>query len=468
MKRPQTFTVLLLDDEPAVRSALAAGGFAAIEVRTAEEAVHLVGQQSFDLVLLDMSVPGGSGVEACWKIRAIDPRAGIILVTRPEEDKAPAFEAGADYCLTKPTQCRELVACFHAVLRRTLPGATAEPESAQAAGRGVKRRRNLGEVAAPGESVVRKFLQRAKAGKLELDFELRTLWKAGMEVHLSPKEFDLLALLMEHEGIPLTQEYLLCEAWGSLRARQPRHLRAYIRRLRQKIEDDPKQPRCILTEQRFGYCFRSPSGTIGVVPGAGQESTDLSRSSRTTDSPGAVTSPESLACLTTRPAACALPSRYASPFRSSAHSQSRLIALSIRDLREEIRANAVSFPSQTPVFHRHDRPDLQWKLAQLYFVRGWSCESIAVRYQIAPGRVRGILKTWKRRAIETGYVQCIPPAKVLWTAMPKDSPEAPKLSSAENGQSTAYLGQYSNNRNTLRRSRFRPFPKRGPARLHGL
>jgi two-component system, OmpR family, KDP operon response regulator KdpE len=403
MKRPQTFTVLVLDDEPAVRSALAASGFAAIEVRSAEEAVHLVRQQSFDLVLLDMSVPGGSGIEACWKIRAIDPRAGIVLVTRPEADTAQAFEAGADYCLTKPTHCRELVAFFHAVLRRTLPDATAE-------------------------------LEGMKAGKLELDFERRTLWKAGKEVHLSPKEFDLLALLMGYEGIPLTQEYLLCEAWGSSRARQPRHLRAYIKRLRQKIEDDPKQPRCILTEPRFGYLFRTPAGTIGVTPRASQQSTDV-------------------------------PSRSVPPFQSSAHDQSRLIALSIRDLREEIRVNAVSFPSQTPVFHQHDRPDLQWKLVQLYFVRGWSCESIAVRCQISPGRVRGILKTWKRRAIETGYVQSIPPLEILRTAMPKDSPEAPRLSDTENGQSMAYLGKYSNSRNTLRPSRFRLSPKRGSARL---
>jgi two-component system, OmpR family, KDP operon response regulator KdpE len=407
MKRPQTFTVLVLDDEPAVRSALAASGFAAIEVRSAEEAVHLVRQQSFDLVLLDMSVPGGSGIEACWKIRAIDPRAGIVLVTRPEADKAQAFEAGADYCLTKPTHCRELVACFHAVLRRTLPDATAESE-------------------------------RVKAGKLELDFERRTLWKAGMEVRLSPKEFDLLALLMGYEGIPLTQEYLLCEAWGSSRARQPRHLRAYIKRLREKIEDNPKQPRCILTEPRFGYCFHSPAGTIGVVP-AGQESTDLLRNSRTTDSPGAANSAGFPVGLTPRPAACALPSHYASPLPNSAHSQSRLIALSIRELREEIRANAVSFPSQTPVFRRHDRPDLQWKFVQLYFVRGWNCASIAVRYQITPGRVRGILNTWKRRAIETGYVQYIPPPDVLRAAMPKDSPEPPNLSATEDAQSTAYL-----------------------------
>jgi hypothetical protein len=79
------------------------------------------------------------------------------------------------------------------------------------------------------------------------------------------------------------------------------------------------------------------------------------------------------------------------------------------ELRLAVRANQVTFPAQVPSFERHDRPDLQWKLAQLYFVLGWNCESIAAKYGLIHQRVRQILKVWKRRAVEMGYIQFIPP-----------------------------------------------------------
>jgi hypothetical protein len=86
----------------------------------------------------------------------------------------------------------------------------------------------------------------------------------------------------------------------------------------------------------------------------------------------------------------------------------KLDSLRIDLLREAIRANRVSFPSQVPTFERHDRPDLQSKLVQLYFVLGWSCENLAARYGLIHQRVRQILTTWKRRAVVTGYIQVIP------------------------------------------------------------
>jgi hypothetical protein len=88
----------------------------------------------------------------------------------------------------------------------------------------------------------------------------------------------------------------------------------------------------------------------------------------------------------------------------------KLTSLRIDALRFAIRANQVSFPSQVPTFGKHDRPDLQWKFAQLYFVRGWSCEGIVAKYGLIEQRVRQILNTWKRRAVEMGYIQFIPPA----------------------------------------------------------
>jgi len=82
------------------------------------------------------------------------------------------------------------------------------------------------------------------------------------------------------------------------------------------------------------------------------------------------------------------------------------------ELRLAIRANRVTFPAQVPSFDRHDRPDLQWKLAQLYFVLGWNCEGIAAKYGLIHQRVRQILRVWKRRAVEMGYIQFIPPVNV--------------------------------------------------------
>ena len=90
-----------------------------------------------------------------------------------------------------------------------------------------------------------------------------------------------------------------------------------------------------------------------------------------------------------------------------------LEALSLDDLRRAIRANRVSFPAQAPVFPKHDRPDLQWKFAQLYFVCGWNCRSIAARHGLIRQRVQQVLNTWKRRAVQMGYLQFIPTAEAL-------------------------------------------------------
>ena len=100
--------------------------------------------------------------------------------------------------------------------------------------------------------------------------------------------------------------------------------------------------------------------------------------------------------------------------------------IDIRCLREAIRANCVTFPSQVPTFLKHDRPDLQRKLAQLYFVLGWNCKTIGARYGLAPSRVGQILNAWKRRAVKTGYIQQIPPSEVMGLATlgaPRDTKE---------------------------------------------
>ena len=234
MTSPQQFSVLVVDDEPSlrkvIRASLAAKGFAVEEAGNGSEAVGIVQQRPFDLVLLDVNMPGISGVETCRRIRALAPHTGIVMVTvrDSEDDKVRALEAGADDYVTKPFHFRELVARLRAVLRRTHMAAGVEPSLLE-------------------------------AGHLQMDLDRRTLWKAGEQVRLSPKEFDLLSFLMKHQGAPLTHVKLLRAIWGPEYGGEVEYLRTYVRMLRKKIEDDPANPEYILTEAWVGYRFRNPS-----------------------------------------------------------------------------------------------------------------------------------------------------------------------------------------------------------------
>jgi two-component system KDP operon response regulator KdpE len=224
----------VVDDEPAlrktIRASLAASGFAVEEAGTGVEALGAVQRRPFDLVLLDVNMPGMSGVEACRRIRALAPRMGIIMVTvrDAEDDKVRALEAGADDYVTKPFRFRELIARLGAVLRRTHTNIGEEPSILQ-------------------------------AGDLKMDLEHRLLLKAGEQIRLSPKEFDLLSFLMKSQGVPLTHVKLLRGVWGSDYGNELEYLRTYVRMLRKKIEDDPARPQYILTEPWVGYRFRNPS-----------------------------------------------------------------------------------------------------------------------------------------------------------------------------------------------------------------
>lgn len=230
----QPNSVLIVDDETALRNALraslSASGFDVEEARSGAEALDTVQRQSFDLVLLDVNMPGVSGIDACRRIRDISPQAGIIMVTVRdlEDDKVRALEAGADDYITKPFKLRELTARLRAVLRRT----TAKQ---------------------PGERSV------LEAGSLKLDLERRQLWRGEEEVHLSPKEFELLAFMMKNAGAPLTHVKLLRSIWGIEYGGELEYLRSYVRMLRKKIEANPAQPEYILTEPWIGYRFRNPS-----------------------------------------------------------------------------------------------------------------------------------------------------------------------------------------------------------------
>jgi two-component system KDP operon response regulator KdpE len=231
---PQHNSVLIVDDEAALRKALrtslSASGFAVQEARNGEEALESVRQHPFDLVLLDMNMPGVNGIEACRWIRGMSPTAGIVMITVRdlEDDKVRALEAGADDYVTKPFKLRELTARLRAVLRRTRIQESSEPAI-------------------------------LAAGALKLDLRERILLRNEEDIHLSPKEFELLALMMKNVGAPLTHVKLLRTIWGPEYGGELEYLRSYVRMLRKKIEADPARPEYILTEPWVGYRFHNPS-----------------------------------------------------------------------------------------------------------------------------------------------------------------------------------------------------------------
>lgn len=237
-------SVLVVDDESSLRrtlcSSLAAIGFTVDEARSGEEAVASVRQRPFDLVILDINMPGGDGIDACRRIREHLPRIGIVMVTvrESEDDKVRALEAGADDYVTKPFRFGELTARLRAVLRRT--GATMAEEQTPV----------------------------FEAGDLKLDLERRLVWRGEEQIRLSPTEFELLAFLMKHSGMPLTHLRLLQAVWGTEYGGELEYLRSYIRMLRKKIEDDPRHPQFILTEPSVGYRFRNPADPDAILPPA--------------------------------------------------------------------------------------------------------------------------------------------------------------------------------------------------------
>jgi two-component system KDP operon response regulator KdpE len=230
----QQNSVLIVDDEASLRktlrTSLTASGFAVEEARNGEEALTTIQGHPFDLVLLDINMPGIGGIEACRRIRGASPHAGIVMITVRDfdDDKVRGLEAGADDYVTKPFKLRELTARLRAVLRRTRLQAAAEPTVLE-------------------------------IGNLKIDFERRLFWRDDVEIHLSPREFDLLAFMMKNAGFPLTHVKLLRSIWGPEYGGELEYLRSYVRMLRKKIESDPENPKYILTEPWVGYRFRDPS-----------------------------------------------------------------------------------------------------------------------------------------------------------------------------------------------------------------
>ena len=208
-----------------LRATLTAQDYEVEDARTGEEALEAVRDRRFDLILLDMNMPGVGGLETCRSIRAGSEAAIIMLTVRDaEQDKVAALDAGADDYVTKPFGTQELLARIRAALRR-LPGPT---ESG-------------------AESV--------QLGRVQINFATRRLITRGKEVRLTPKEFDLLRYLMANPNVPIPHRRLLHAVWGPDYGDEVEYLRVFINRLRKKIEPDPANPRYLLTEAWLGYRF---------------------------------------------------------------------------------------------------------------------------------------------------------------------------------------------------------------------
>jgi len=222
--------VLVIDDEPAIRRALRASltelGFVVAEASRGEDGIQLVQTKTFDVVLLDINMPGIGGIKTLLKLRAMAPRLPILMLTvqDSEETKIEALESGADDYITKPFSMRECMARIRSAIRRAQT--PERPEDAPLA---------IGEILV---TPVR-----------------RTVTKAGQPIHLTRKEYEILYFLMLHAGRAVTYGKLLTAVWGTEFRHEVDYVRTFVRQLRKKIEDDPSDPRYILTDAYVGYRF---------------------------------------------------------------------------------------------------------------------------------------------------------------------------------------------------------------------
>jgi two-component system KDP operon response regulator KdpE len=223
---------ILIEDEPQirrfVRAALEDEGWQVHEAETAKRGLADAGTRKPDLLVVDLGLPDGDGLDLIRDVRAWSSVPVLVLSARTDEsDKVAALDAGADDYLTKPFGIGELLARVRA---------------------NVRRQRGAGAASAAGESGhVFKF------GEVEVNQQMRIVRRAGTEVHLTPIEYRLLSTLVANTGRVMTHKQLLREVWGPSHSEQSHYLRIYMGHLRQKLEADPAQPRHLLTETAVGY-----------------------------------------------------------------------------------------------------------------------------------------------------------------------------------------------------------------------
>jgi two-component system KDP operon response regulator KdpE len=234
--------VLVVEDEKSirrfVRQAFEAEGYRVFEAETQARGLVEAGTRRPDLVLVDLGLPDGDGVELIRQLRGFSGAPVIVLSARSsEDDKVGALDAGADDYLVKPFGVAELLARTRAALRR---GATPAGRETPQVG----------------------------FGDVDVDLAARRVMRAGVQVHLTPVEFKLLAALLRYPDKVLTHRHLLREVWGPSHTEDTHYLRIYMANLRRKLEQDPARPRHLITETAVGYRF-VPEATDADGPAPG-------------------------------------------------------------------------------------------------------------------------------------------------------------------------------------------------------
>jgi two-component system KDP operon response regulator KdpE len=230
MVKAAPLRVLVVDDEPAIRrflrTSLTAQGYLVTEAEDGIAALEDLRRGPIDILVLDLGLPDINGLDIIERVRGQGSTVPIIVLSSrtDETGKVKALDLGADDYVTKPFGIDELLARIRAALRHRLQQ--------------------------EGERPV------FRCGELTVDLVRRIVTERGVEVKLSPREYDLLRLFVAHAGKVLTHRFILREVWGG--EGQIQYLRIYIRALRHKIESSPEQPQYILTEQGVGYRMRAP------------------------------------------------------------------------------------------------------------------------------------------------------------------------------------------------------------------
>jgi two-component system KDP operon response regulator KdpE len=223
--------VLVVDDEVQIRRFLRAGfeldGFVVQDAETGADALKHVTLKQPDLIILDLGLPDMDGGDVLERLRSWSTVPTIVLSVRSNEaEKVRLIQGGADDYVVKPFGMAELLARAHAAIRRQVRTSSGEPT--------------------------------VKAGPLTIDLAARIVSLNGQRVMMTPKEYKLLQILAQHAGNVVTHQYLLKEVWGSPHMHDTHYLRIFVRKLRQKIEEDPTQPRILLTELGIGYRLANP------------------------------------------------------------------------------------------------------------------------------------------------------------------------------------------------------------------
>jgi two-component system KDP operon response regulator KdpE len=223
--------ILIVDDDPQIRrvlrTALVAQDYEVADVRNGEEALERFREGKFDLVILDMNMPGMGGLETCRTIRSTSDTSIIMLTVRDaESDKVEALDAGADDYMTKPFSSPELLARIRAALRRSIQLATET--------------------------------QVIRLDDVEINFNMRRVVVGNREARLTPKEFDLLQYMAAHPNVPISHTKLLQSVWGPDYGNEVEYLRVFINQIRKKIEKNPSNPKYLITEPWVGYRLNLP------------------------------------------------------------------------------------------------------------------------------------------------------------------------------------------------------------------